>query len=936
MVPPIQRLTLAQFAALLASATLTRRITSVHLHHTWRPRHSGFRGLRTIEAMRRYHLGLGWSDIAQHLTIDPAGACWTGRNWNAPPASNAGDNGSAAAGPFMIEMIGDFDLGADVLDGAQRAAVVEVIARLLRTFALAPDGLHFHRELGSPKTCPGSGVDKAALVTEIAAAVAALTAVSAPKAARSVGARRRRAPFTVAATLGFEVTREWSGEVEDRTVPESLLAAGSVDELATVSGAGAVTREVDEWALLRPHVINLTRGRLSQSGRFRMAPGALEGIIDAFRDYAATVDEPRLMLHAHGGLVSETAALAYAQSATPWWMGQGGYPVFFVWETGLFEIILQRLGRRGVLGDARDWTFEQMASLAASWAWADMKESARLASSTDTGEGHPGGAHLFAVLLKALAGSMPAGKRLALHLVGHSVGAIFHSHFVPELVSQGLGAESLSLLAPAVRNDLFAAQVVPLFGQTPGVGAITMCTMTEDAERDDDLIEFLGAAVYGKSLLYLVSRGFEPKRKTPILGLEQTLRADPVLWAFFNGGGARLELSQARGHTPNPATEALRHGCFDNDAATMRTIASLVAGVAPSEDFPRDAACESADQRRRALGGASPLGPTGTPADVADGTDGDTRAPGRRRALCIGIDHYPTSPLAGCVADARAWKSALGRLGFTVSTLLDRDATRDRILDALTNLVTTARPGDVLAFQYSGHGTQVADLDGDEQDGFDEAFVPVDFETGALLLDDDLADVYRQLPPGARLTLFMDCCHSGTNSRFAPREVDTASARVRRRFLPLSPWQEQAHRAFRSRLPAGATRAGSTVMSGAGVVHLAACLDHQYAYEVDGAGNFTRVATAALADAVERGETNEAFAERVAHAVGALGNPQTPSLMRLPTALRNQPLLGGGHARPAIASTGEAEAPPPGPAADTARAVAYHLAEALRLLGGRS
>ncbi|MCC7126665.1 MAG: peptidase C14, partial [Acidobacteria bacterium] len=115
MRPEIRRLTAEQVLSLLAAVrpTLTRKITAVHLHHTWRPTRAQFRGLATIEAMRKYHLGLGWDDIAQHLTIDPVGIAWTGRNWNLPPASQKGSNGTAAAGPFMIEMVGDFDAGRD-------------------------------------------------------------------------------------------------------------------------------------------------------------------------------------------------------------------------------------------------------------------------------------------------------------------------------------------------------------------------------------------------------------------------------------------------------------------------------------------------------------------------------------------------------------------------------------------------------------------------------------------------------------------------------------------------------------------------------------------------------------------------------------------------------------------------------------------------------
>jgi len=47
---------------------------------------------------------------------------------------------------------------------------------------------------------------------------------------------------------------------------------------------------------------------------------------------------------------------------------------------------------------------------------------------------------------------------------------------------------------------------------------------------------------------------------------------------------------------------------------------------------------------------------------------------GRRCALCIGIDQYATAPLAGCVADARAWAQSLKALGFEDQTiLLDRE-----------------------------------------------------------------------------------------------------------------------------------------------------------------------------------------------------------------------------------------------------------------------
>ena len=157
-----------------------------------------------------------------------------------------------------------------------------------------------------------------------------------------------------------------------------------------------------------------------------------------------------------------------------------------------------------------------------------------------------------------------------------------------------------------------------------------------------------------------------------------------------------------------------------------------------------------------------------------------------RRALCVGINSYPTSPLAACVRDAQTWATTLRGLAFDTTVLLDREATRQRVLDALNDLIDSARAGDSLVFQYAGHGTQAEDLNGDEADRYDEALVPIDYTSGALLLDDDLADVYRRLPAGAVLTLFMDCCHSGTNSRFAPIDRTPPRSDERRRFLQLT------------------------------------------------------------------------------------------------------------------------------------------------------
>jgi len=893
----ILRLTVPQFTTLLQStaSSLTRKIDAVHLHHTWRPTRAQFKGQATIEAMRNYHINTNkWRDIAQHLTIDPHGLLWTGRNWNAPPASQAGRNGTSDAGPFMIEIVGDFDHGRDVLDGDQRHSVVAVVAALLRTFGLTGAAVHFHRELESPKTCPGTSVDKKTLMSEIEAAQ---TAAAATPKSRGAAAKARAdsapLPFDSRYVLGHELTLPVDAPpkgYDSFEIPEHQHAIDAIREqsrarvAAALSSRGlqnAITRS-GQWDALRPYVVNLTKGRLSQSGEFEMPDGSIEAIIDRIRQYMAVTARPRLMLHAHGGLVGEKNALQYAQGAHEWWLDHGIYPIYFVWETHLFEILKQRLGLARGLDDVRDFLFEQTARAAGGKiVWSDMKESARLASNVDAGDGETGGARIFA---EALA-SDPVTRAIEVHAVGHSAGAIFHSHLLPVLLDRGLNIQSVAMLAPAVRIDLFKQLLLEPIAQQK-IKSCSIFTMDEEAERDDDLVEPLGITLYGKSLLYLISRAFEPKRKTPLLGLEETLKEDKDVMALFDGNDG-LQLARARGKPQNEQTRAKTHGCFDNEAATMASVFKRISGIEPSRPFPlATAECSEGGSRSQRL-----MVPTSAiaPAPPTFVSGGQTLAASNRRALCVGVDTYRDNPLLGCVRDANTWATVLGQLQFDVKMLVNAAATRQGVLDALRSLIESAQPGDMLVFQYSGHGTQVEDLNGDETDRYDEALVPVDYHTGALLLDDDLADVYRTLPNGVVLTLFMDCCHSGTNSRFAPLNRDRPRGTERRRYLELPADVQDAHRAFRARF--GSPSPTSAEESLPGIVHFAACLDNQFAYESNNQGHFTLVATQAIVQAISQKLTNEAFSMAVAGKVMALGQPQTPKLMRLPESLANRAML---------------------------------------------
>lgn len=130
----------------------------LHVHHTWSPTKRSWDGtdagaLRLQQAMKDYHMNVNrWSDIGQHVTLLPDGRFVTGRPFNVTPASIAGYN----TGGFAMEMMGDFDLGYEVFDGAQK----ESSLRLADYFKDRGRYVRFHRE-NAPKTCPGTSIDKA-------------------------------------------------------------------------------------------------------------------------------------------------------------------------------------------------------------------------------------------------------------------------------------------------------------------------------------------------------------------------------------------------------------------------------------------------------------------------------------------------------------------------------------------------------------------------------------------------------------------------------------------------------------------------------------------------------------------------------------------------------------------------------------------------------
>ena len=881
-----RRLDLADFAWVLRRFPFRRRIDTVHLHHTWRPEMGDFRGEATIHGMWRFHTGqLGWSDIAQHVTIDPAGGIWPGRDWNRPPASAAGHNGNAHSGPFMIEMIGNFDAGHDLWEGAQRDTALELIALVQMDAGLPHTALRFHREM-SGKSCPGSAIDKDAVLKELKKLHGSVRewapdTADRPARGRAFAAEHHRAHGVLETWLADTARARADDDPMDAEPGCGRDAAGAGPGASARDARGAAEDRVARDRALRRHVVNMRQGRLVASGDFETTEADVRAIFeDHIPRWLSGVDGGRLLFFAHGGLVSESAGLDIADRLRGFFLDNGIYPVFFVWETGLFETIGQLLfgarSRTRAL-DARDiwdWTTDPAIELAvqglgAPLLWSGMKRSARRAVDD------PGGAATFtAERLKELLARLE--KKPELHAVGHSAGSIFLSQWMPKVIGNRRSRvfRSTHFLAPAIRVDAFHDRLAGHVGK--GAGHLTVYTMDKATERDDSC-----KGVYRKSLLYLVHHALEDTDDAPILGLEESIRSDGALRSLLGlqapSDDAEVLWSPTASGSGRSATRSTTHGGFDNDPATLHSVVRRVLDLDDTDPIReyselggrRGWADALPDLPPPALPPFSPIPDPGVPFPPA------VTALGRRHALCVGIDAYRSQPLAGCVADARLWAETLQARGFSTEMLLDHDATRSAILGRLGELVRGSGPGDVLVFQYAGHGTQVRDLDGDEgDDARDEALCPIDLHEGRIIIDDDLAEIFGGTPAGAAVYCFFDSCHSGTATRLLLGGGGTPDADERARFIRATPELERLHAQFRRTRGAGRSR-GTRSVREMGEVLFAGCQPHELSYEKNGQGQFSLRATRILRGAAPM--TNDQFIQRVQAAFGS-GSKQNPML----------------------------------------------------------
>lgn len=157
-----------------------------------------------------------------------------------------------------------------------------------------------------------------------------------------------------------------------------------------------------------------------------------------------------------------------------------------------------------------------------------------------------------------------------------------------------------------------------------------------------------------------------------------------------------------------------------------------------------------------------------------------------KRAFLVGISEYTNltqpsddvwSNIHG-VNDVDLLSKTLKKQDFYIKRITDKEATAHRIRKELPRFISNCQPGDIVYFHFSCHGQPVEDINGDEDDGWDEALVPVDAQkvyqkgdyTGENhIIDDELNEYLRSIRTKVGVKGFVyvviDACHAGSSYR---------------------------------------------------------------------------------------------------------------------------------------------------------------------------
>lgn len=367
-----------------------------------------------------------------------------------------------------------------------------------------------------------------------------------------------------------------------------MLYAGAFAGARQAGRAGTTAEGLDIDPAALPYLVNTgDRGGLDGTHRLKTRAADLPAMAARVRAQPTVAGRRHVMLYAHGGLDSETEAVAAAGTLYGRCHDARLTAYFFVWETGTFETVLGLLRSRDdakgpapaalALPDvlrtmkgtaaklARDaqYAIGRAMSGGVRLAWDEMLGRAAGASTAE------GGARLFLDALLEAMRTDPDRTPYVLHLVAHSAGSIYLAHAYDQVLRAALEDDptgrvqlgSIHLMAPALTIDnadrwLAADGALPVARDRYRVYMLT----PRDEQTD-------GIFIYPSSLLTYVADCLDsPVARVPLLGIRTDFDAH-----YAGGAGPTPVTAMATTHT---------HVQFDDPGHEIdRIIAAIAAGT---------------------------------------------------------------------------------------------------------------------------------------------------------------------------------------------------------------------------------------------------------------------------------------------------------------------------------------------------------------------
>ncbi|MCP4337484.1 MAG: alpha/beta hydrolase [Desulfobulbaceae bacterium] len=373
---------------------------------------------------------------------------------------------------------------------------------------------------------------------------------------------------------------DWVENVMDAWVFRQALPTPQIFGRKTLSSrlASDTSEKTEKSSVPRAniagHFIHVDDGKYKTSGRYW---STAEDIEQTAKLVANTAKYKHILIYAHGGLNSPKASASRIAAMKETYKANAIYPFHIMYDTGLVEEIKDLILRKETdaterTGGFSDWTdrfVEGLLRRPGTLLWDEMKRDAEEALS------HNGaGADALERFIKHIKQSK---RRVKLHLVGHSTGAVVIAHLLRTLSRRNITFSTCSLLAPACSIDLYDKSYLPVLQKKSKLtlGDMAIYNLKDQLEQDDTV-----SKIYRKSLLYLVSNAFEREKQRPLLGMEKfkgsVTTANSLPKIIYSNG------------SEGQRTRSTSHGGFDNDPFTMNHILKRVLGANPKHPFSPD------------------------------------------------------------------------------------------------------------------------------------------------------------------------------------------------------------------------------------------------------------------------------------------------------------------------------------------------------------